>query len=357
MRFQRLIFVFLLSLFFGSSTWAQLRFTKADIEPTFAEGSMTDYTATNAEGLAFNLGSKGGGNTWDFTVFQYTSAVYERNLIDPVLTPYADDFPDATHASVSGDTELTYAFFKLDDTGLYMLGVGSEMSSVPFLMVYNPPQPELKFPLELGTKWSYKGDPVSPLEGFTQETEMSIEVISSGTLITPAGSHAALCLKNVSKMTQRFEIGGQVLSEGYTTSTEIMFMTKNGVNASLSVDSTDSDSMLPHLTDASYSVDDGTTSVEPLAAAPGFEFDAVWPNPLNSGGDLNISWKQVRASSVEISLHDMLGRKVRSVFAGQSAEGRHALTVPASDLPSGVYLLRSSAEGQKSAQQRFTILR
>ena len=357
MRYYRLIFAFLLSATIASPAAGQLSFSRSDLEPSLRDGQTTMFDASNAVGTTFDLGSKGSGNTWDFTVFQYTSSIYNHVFVDPALTPYAADFPDATHSQMVTGQEVAYVFYLLNDDGFYSLGYGTEVQGMPYILANVPPKPDMLFPTTLVSKWTYKGDPISPIVGFTNETEMTIEAISSGTLITPQGSYEALCMKNVTKTTQRLEIAGQVVSEGYSTSTNYMFMTKSGVSATLSVDSTDSDSMTPRLVDASINVDGAVNAVAPMAATSGFEFDAVWPNPLNAAGEVNISWRQDRSSTLEITLHDMLGRHLRDVFSGHASEGRHALTVPAADLPAGMYIVRGRDASGSGAQQRFTILR
>jgi hypothetical protein len=358
MRLLRSVFLILLFAAFNMAlSHAQLRFTRADAEPMMQNGTMTVFNSSDAPGSTFNLGSKGSGNTWDFSVYQYTSDDYERVILDPSITPYGDMFEGATHAQQFDAGSESYSYFLLNDAGLYSLGVATEVQSVPYILAYTPPKPEFLFPLQMGSKWSYKGDPVVPIEGMTQETEMTIEAISSGTLKTSQGSFEALCVKNVTKLTVRFEIGGQVISEGYTTSTDYMFMTKNGVTASLAVDSADSDSMTPMIEDASVSVEGNVNSIEDFATAGRFALQAAWPNPAHSGGSLNVGWAQEQGANVRITLHDMLGRELRTVFDGYAPAGGHVLTVPTGDLPAGLYMLRGHSAGMQSGMQRIMVVR
>jgi hypothetical protein len=357
MRLLKPVFLFLLcALFTTALSQAQLRFTRADAEPMMQNGTMTVFDATDAPGKTFNLGSKGSGNTWDFSVYQYTSDDYDRVFVSPSLTPYGDMFESATHAQQFDAGSESYSYFLLNDAGLYSLGVATEVQSFPYILAYAPPKPEFLFPLQLGSTWNYKGDPVVPIEGMTQETESSVEAISSGTLVTPLGSFEALCVKNVTKLTVRFAIGGQVISEGYTTSTDYMFMTKSGVTASLSVDSADSDSMTPLIEEASVSVEGNVNRIDDFASARPFALQAAWPNPAQSGSALNVGWTQERGANVRITLHDMLGRELRTVFDGYAPTGAHALTVPTNDLPAGLYMLRGHSAGMQSGMQRIMVV-
>lgn len=355
--FHHVLLALVFSVCCAGALQAQLRFTRADAEPMMQNGTSTTFDATNAPGSTFNLGSMGSGNMWDFTVYQYTSDQTERVYVDPSLTPYSDTFQGATHAMYFDSGTEAYSYFLLNDAGLYSLGIATEVQGMPYIMAYKPPMPQFLFPMQLGSKWTYTGDPVVPLEGMTQETVMTVEAISTGTLKTPQGSFEALCVKNVTKLTVRFEIGGQVLSEGYSTNTDYMFLTKNGVGATLAVDSVDSDSMTPMLLEAGYSVEGNVNAVEDFASARPFALQSVWPNPAQSGSTLNIGWTQERGANLRIALYDMLGRELRPVFDGYAPSGSHALSIPTNDLPAGLYMLRGQSAGMNSAMQRIMVIR
>jgi hypothetical protein len=340
-----------------STAIAQPRFTRADFEPLFQNGTSTMFEATNAEGATFNLGSASTGNTWDLSVFQYDSESVDRVFINPSMTPYVNLFPDATHAQTMESEEESYGYFLLNNDGWYSLGYATEVQGAPFVIQFTPYMPGVKFPMERGVKWTYKSDPVSPLEGYTQETEMDVEAISGGTLITAQGAYQALCVKTVTKLTVRFEVGGQVLSEGYTTSVDYMFMTKDGVSATVFIDTMDINSATPTLEDASITVDGNVSRASSPAPLQQFSLDAVWPNPAPAASSINVSWRQDKAAAVELTLYDMLGRAVRSVFSGYTHAGSHTVSVPSADIPAGMYILRSHSAGISGGVQRISIVR
>jgi len=354
---KRLVSIIALLIIFATTAQTQPRFTRADIDASLTSGQMTFHSATNAEGSTFNLGAPGGGNTYDFTVYQYSSDVMERVFIDPSLAPHVGQFPDATHVQFIDVTEgASYMYFMLTDNGLYSLGIASEYQGFPFLLEYDPPKPELKLPLELGTKWTYRSAPSMPFEGYEQQIDMDVDVIGAGTLNTPFGSAAALCIKNISKMTTRILVGGQVLSESYTTTVDYMFLAHEGIGGSIYVDSVDINSMTPTIEDANLSVSGAVNSVQPAPFVSELTIDAVWPNPAFSSGDVNVSWSLGTPQTVELTVHDMLGRTHVTMDYGWNVTGIHNTSLPLSTLPAGPYVIRLRA-GAQSVQRMFNIIR
>ncbi len=88
------------------------------------------------------------------------------------------------------------------------------------------------------------------------------------------------------------------------------------------------------------------TAVGP-AAAPLLELAAPWPNPARSIAHLGFTLP--RAASVGLEIHDLQGRRVRTLASGHRAAGRYALAWDLRDdagrpVAPGVYLARLSGE-------------
>ena len=80
-----------------------------------------------------------------------------------------------------------------------------------------------------------------------------------------------------------------------------------------------------------------------VAASPeGIAISAVWPNPVSTAVNdrLHAAITLDGARSVELSLWNTLGRRVRTTKAEFLQSGRHMLSVPTHDLPRGIYFLR-----------------
>lgn len=78
------------------------------------------------------------------------------------------------------------------------------------------------------------------------------------------------------------------------------------------------------------------------------------PNPFTSGSSIRYSIPA--ASSVRLTLHDLLGRRLTVISEGSRSAGTHVAHIDASGLPAGSYLCRLSCEGQQRTRL-ITVLR
>jgi hypothetical protein len=90
-----------------------------------------------------------------------------------------------------------------------------------------------------------------------------------------------------------------------------------------------------------------------------FSLDQNYPNPFNPS--TTISFSISRKAQIELSIFDLLGRKVRTLFTGEMDGGSHSLIWDGhndggSDVASGVYLYKLSSNGS-SEIRRMTLLR
>jgi hypothetical protein len=78
------------------------------------------------------------------------------------------------------------------------------------------------------------------------------------------------------------------------------------------------------------------------------------PNPFSS--QTTLAFDLPEASSVRLSVYDVLGREVAVLVEGAVAAGSHAATFEAAGLPNGVYVVRLEVGGL-IAQQQVTLVR
>jgi len=90
----------------------------------------------------------------------------------------------------------------------------------------------------------------------------------------------------------------------------------------------------------------GTVNVDPVAVQSdfevlpaSFELNSAGPNPFNQSTALLLALD--RASTVELSVFNMLGRPVSELWGGWLPAGTHPFTWEASDVASGVYFVRA----------------
>ena len=81
---------------------------------------------------------------------------------------------------------------------------------------------------------------------------------------------------------------------------------------------------------------------------------APYPNPAR--GQATLSVEVPAATEVRLAVYDGLGREVAVLVEGPLAAGRHGVALDASALPSGVYLVRLTADGV-AVTHRLTVLR
>lgn len=105
--------------------------------------------------------------------------------------------------------------------------------------------------------------------------------------------------------------------------------------------------------------DDAGTSVSPATAAAAFRIEQVWPQPLVSGGAMQISYSAEPGRQIQIVVSDLLGRTAR-ILDGGSAGGR-TLSWDGRDarghlLAPGAYLL-TLRSGERRETRLVSILR
>lgn len=100
----------------------------------------------------------------------------------------------------------------------------------------------------------------------------------------------------------------------------------------------------------------------PVAAEPdvgfpgGYALHAASPNPASSS--VTLRYEVPEAGSVRVVVYDALGREVAVLVGGSVPAGRHEAVFDAGGLPSGLYLVRMTAEGFRQTRTlTLTLLR
>ena len=99
-----------------------------------------------------------------------------------------------------------------------------------------------------------------------------------------------------------------------------------------------------------------TDSPKMIPAA--FDLKQNYPNPFN--GETQVEFTITRESEVSLQVFDMLGRPVSSLASGVTPAGQHILKWSATNgegasLPSGVYLVRLSIDGQSRTKKALLL--
>jgi hypothetical protein len=352
-RCIRCLFFVSAILLTSASMQAQLQFTRADIEPSLQDRTLTMLNTPELTGVTFNLGAAGTAQVYDFSGLTYEQVSYNSVFVDPGVTPYAADYPSASHAQIIASTALAYTYMRIDDNGFYDLGFATEYSGSDFIMKYNPEMPSILFPLQLGSSWTYSGNEIMPLDGFYEQTEMEVDAVSEGILVTPHGSWPALCVRNRTWLTQRIEFAGTVVNEERTQAVNYMFLTKHGVSATLSVDTLDAMSWNPRITEAGLTFEQAPNAVETPAQAAVFGIESIHPHPV-TGGSTMVTWRADGAAT--LSVHDNCGRELRRVTQDARAGVTQRTQLLLGGLAPGMYFIRLHT-GETISQKPVMILR
>jgi hypothetical protein len=93
---------------------------------------------------------------------------------------------------------------------------------------------------------------------------------------------------------------------------------------------------------------------DPASSVSDYKIHAVYPNPFNVS--TMIAFDLAEAGEATLQLYDINGQKVRTLLNGHYQAGRYAHVIEASDLASGIYILRLEANGQTHSR-RLTLIK
>jgi hypothetical protein len=97
-----------------------------------------------------------------------------------------------------------------------------------------------------------------------------------------------------------------------------------------------------------------STSVrDKLASALGLKVHPAYPNPVTSGQPFQLPLILAKASRLQITLHTIEGRQLKTIFASTLNAGKHTLQVDPGSLPRGVYVYRIGVGSGLIARQFF----
>lgn len=95
---------------------------------------------------------------------------------------------------------------------------------------------------------------------------------------------------------------------------------------------------------------------EPGTVQPNeFKLNPAYPNPFNNSTKLSLTLPS--AAKVKLALYSIDGRLAQKVFENSLSAGAHSIDFTAENLPSGIYLLRASADGKEFASQKLVLLK
>jgi hypothetical protein len=108
------------------------------------------------------------------------------------------------------------------------------------------------------------------------------------------------------------------------------------------------------LSDAGFTIGDGTLAVDPPGSGTAFSLGPMAPNPVH--GRATLTYAVPKRSPMRLTLLDVQGRVVSTVFEGVCEAGRHTARLDATGLAAGLYFARLQGPGA-DLRQRVAIVK
>ena len=335
---KHLLSFILLSL--AITSFAQITITNNDVAPV----GTTIYFASDTTFLGGIIpGEPGANKTWDFTNV-VPHSIDTINFILPSSTPFEGEFPNANFAFFSSDIEGAniYAYMIRNEDKLSSIGYALETEE--YGSVYNYVEPEdiiINFPMNYQNSYNelVTEDIVipSPIPGYdsirTKGTIVKETIIDAwGSLTIPLGTYNVLRQRVDEEQTDSTFVmtsGIWIFIDASTeTSTTYSWWT-NDVNIGFTLFSLDIDPVSEEV----YGISFFNGSYVGLNETSIVE-TKVFPNPASSF--LNFEFDKIITG--ELVLMNQLGQ----IVVKNSINGQSNIQVNISNLPTGVYVYRST---------------
>jgi len=142
------------------TTFAQITITSGDVANMFAIGNSATIHEDSLQS-SIDIGSPGGGNSWDFSNLQ-SNLMVTLESIDPATSPYISDFPTAnicnySTSTLGGNLSEIWTYSKLNGQ-FDILGNAVESSALPGFVTqikYDPYRRQYEHPLTINSQWSH----------------------------------------------------------------------------------------------------------------------------------------------------------------------------------------------------------
>lgn len=344
-RLLRFALVFgLVSMFTAAGAWAQITINASDLRSEFIRDqtftSMT-YGVTDLIPVSPLVNNTDGPYDWTGLTFTDPDVFDVEIRTSFSGLPGAADFSTADFVQITvsveqGDSTISYAYNKIADDGLFLLGVvaigdfdgdGQDDES---RRTSSPTELLLPLPLSEGTTRQQDFERTMTTGGVTVTLSISKtwNADGSGTLRTPDGDAESVRVQETEEVTV-FGIT--------TTLVRITYASHDDVTADIGLDGTGL------VIAAGYTKVDkgggGATALERSAEVPdAIALEQNYPNPFNPTTTIGFSLSET--GHVTLHVYDVLGRQVATLVDESLATGAYTIDFQAEDLPSGVYLYK-----------------
>ncbi len=238
-----------------------------------------------------------------------------------------------------------YDFYKKKNDGYRAIGLGVSIFDFPFPIFYDDPDLVYKFPMDYGTNWSSQAHFAQelPSVGYLEKTRTHVDTVDGwGTLITPYGTFEVLRIKSEVTETDSLYMDSLEIGIPYSRDYTLYQWLGKGQKIPLLQIASSLGGVFAEYVDSARTIISGINEL-PLVRNNQLK---VFPNP--TGSTVQLQFEMLEKQEVSISLFDLQGREVLTVFRGELPQGEAGLSFNLNDSPvgSGIYLLQLRAGNQ-----------
>jgi hypothetical protein len=280
----------------------------------------------------FEPGMEGIEANWDFSNLEIDESLV-LYYVSSQETPHAEIIGDATMAAESVNT---YEYF-LADSSVYAK-VGSYIQ--PLLIDYSDPQDLLRFPFSYGSEFSDTFAASYQYQGYDINIDGVVNVVADGygDLELPYGVVTdVIRVKYTSNYQEYFASGNIEDTVNYYAENYVWY--KNDLTHLLS---------MTHLEiegspfDFGVYLDKNHVGIQDELA----EKVELYPNP--STDFTHIEFQLTETQNVELTIHSILGKKLKSFKNEKLNSGFHKIPLNLEEFSSGTYLLKVEIDGEQT---------
>ena len=361
--------VLLFILFFGTAlTFAQTPITSTDVANIFATGKAWLSISSDNPQVTMDVGSaSSSAQNWIVPNIAWKDTFMAINT-SPANTPFASDFPAATHAqyttgSLYGYSGTLYSYFQLDNNSLFSLGTAAsvKIGALDTTIVSKDTSYLFPLPITYGATKQLSSDTTDIGGGLVYISSTSQTVDAFGNITFPFGTYPALRVAEISE-TRAYMNGSLFYQEIQPSFT---WIAKDAGTFQVDVDTGSATSGTVSITYAELT----QYTTAPLAVndvkvntPDKFALDQNYPNPFNPSTKIRYYIPASASRSfVTLKVFNVLGNEIATLVNEEKPAGAYevefsAENVNGAELPSGVYFYRLTA-GSLVKTQKMILLK
>lgn len=342
----------LLLSFISVIALAQPTLTQAN-EATLGSAFTYNYVDT----ANVNPGNGGVAQTWNFSNVTPSGLSQVDSWVDPGSTPYAANYPTATlvQSVNNGTGNNIYQYHKLTSSTTEVLGIASNLTGSPSIMIYSNPEIIRQIPATYNSTMndSYSGSStltIGPITATTHRNGFYQYIVDGyGTLITPVGNYPS---------TLRFKVRQVLTDSTVYTGSPLPPQIINHISTTYFWASCSAGDRLYQfhigydtlITSSGTTIDKSVSYLESMTGLQeqgvfGISYVGVYPNPVSGTAHVKIS--NALGGDGLLVLYNAEGKEVMQYNTVIQPSDHFTWEFSTYELPAGIYLARITCGDQQ----------